>query len=68
MNFYYDPILGLCYTDWKPIMVIDMTEIPKTVDLGNFIKRWKQQSVLMVNSKELHSNVITFGITTKYIG
>ena len=40
MNFYYDPILGLQYTVLCFMLIVDIKDIPKDLNLEEFYKKW----------------------------
>jgi|GEM_PF-5079102 len=53
MNFYYDPILGLQYTDLGVYLEIDVCTIPSDFNIEEFIDTWKsyeQQGLMWIDS------------------
>ena len=38
MNFYYHPILGLQYDNLGVVIILDIENIPREVDLNNALK------------------------------
>ena len=63
MNFYYDPILGLQYTDLGVYLEIDICTIPSDFNVEEFIKMWEYYSQ---ETGILIGNVKTWGEITDY--
>lgn len=41
MEFIYDAIFGLCYTD-NPIISIDINYLPENFNVEEFLEEWKK--------------------------
>jgi hypothetical protein len=67
MNFYYDPIRGLQYTNLGELFLIDLNVIPNDFNVEKFIKEWQKWATFnWIPLKE--SQIRTVGrITTDFI-
>ncbi len=52
MFFHYHPILGLQYLTFEDasILVYPVAQIPEDFDVDEFMKRWKTQGIILLNS------------------
>jgi len=67
MNFYYDPILGLQYTNLHPTIILDIAVIPKDLDIKQFLKEWQESYNLFWDTEiNYYPQIEVIGNITEY--
>jgi hypothetical protein len=68
MNYYYDPILGLSYTNYGEIILMDIAAIPSDMTIEKVMEIWKETKHLVLYSQPFESSIKVINkITSNFI-